>query len=244
LDNLNKSESSTESSTANIIYTTDNKQNNMDLQDKKSKKNKNMIDMIKVKKTTNNLKLFVHTGNYQIENLLNFLNKQLNKYEIEMNLCLTTNLISFKSKKQFSLELGASTMFENLGFSKKSLYTNSKKYIGSKPYNFKSDRCYNIYLFNIDTKKPIMQYIIGQSNSKKIIFNQMLPKLSDLNVKFFDSKNKEFKFDSENGLDFGFKINLKLLNSQPKIIENENSTNNESENILSDDVYTLVCNAI
>jgi hypothetical protein len=226
----------TESSTANIIDTTENNFDNFD------KVGDIDVEIVKVKQIKNNLKVVVCTGNYEIDNLIGIINKQLKKYEIEISLCSTTSLISIKSKNKLSLDFCLSNMFENLGFSRKKKYIDSKKYIGLKPYNFKYDKCYNIYLTNINTKKPIMQYMIGQSNSKKIVFDRMLKNLDNLVFKFTDSKDKEFKFDSDYGLDFGFKINIKLLNPQPVIVEN--SIDNDIDNITSDDVYTLVANSI
>jgi hypothetical protein len=62
----------------------------------------------------------------------------------------------------------------------------------------------NIYLTNISETKPFIQYIQNQSLSqyKKMIFTPVISVLNSISLKFTDSKNKEFKFDPDNGLDF------------------------------------------
>ena len=79
----------------------------------------------------------------------------------------------------------------------------------------------NIYT-NISSK-PIMQYKTNSNEiqSKKIPFNPIISELNSLEFKFIDSKNKEFIFYPENGLEFNIQVIIRYINSNQNIINNE-----------------------
>lgn len=182
----------------------------------------------------NELTLTIIMGNYTIENLISLLNKQLNKYDINVSMSKTTHFISFKSKNKFDLLFGDNTILPNLGFnlSNQSKYINSNKYSGTKAYDFRIDKIMNIYT-NISSK-PIMQYKTNSNDTqiKKIPFNPIITELNTLEFKFIDSKNKEFIFDVENGLEFNIQVIIRYINSNQNI-------NNELNDISSDDIYNI-----
>lgn len=186
----------------------------------------------------NELTLTIIMGNYTIENLISLLNKQLNKYDINVSMSKTTHFISFKSKNKFDLLFEDNTILPNLGFnlSNQTKYINSNKYSGTKAYDFRIDKIMNIYT-NISSK-PIMQYKTNSNEiqSKKIPFNPIISELNSLEFKFIDSKTKEFIFDPENGLEFNIQVIIRYINSNQNIINNEL---NETNDISSDDVFAI-----
>ena len=187
----------------------------------------------------NILELSITMGNYSIDNLCNLINQYLLKYDINMVNGKNTNLISFKSKNKFDLHFGVNTLLYSLGFTIKnqSKYINSNKYTGTKVYNFKINRCMNIFLSNINDSTPLMQYIITENNSnqsKKIIFNPMINELKQLDFKFIDNNNKEYKFNPDNGLEFGIQLIIGYINSNQKQIKNN------INDIVYDDILTSI----
>ena len=200
----------------------------------------NIIDsdidnLINLEFDNNELILIITMGNYTIENLLSLLNKQLNKYDINISISKTTNFISFKSKFKFDLLFEENTILPNLGFnlSNQFKYINSNRYSGTKPYDFRIDKVINIYT-NINSK-PIMQYKtnLNDLQSKKISFNPIISELNHLEFKFIDSKNKEFVFDSDNGLDFNIKLIIRYINN------NYIKNNLLNDDISSDDIINI-----
>ena len=194
---------------------------------------------------TNMLTLKLFMGNYSIDKLIQLLNQSLLKYKIKVVHNSSTNLITIKSndKQNFDLYFGENTLFNNLGFIGQNMsnastnkYSNQSKYLGSKVCDLKFDKYINIYLTNVNSSKPVMQYILGQQNqNKKMVFSPVITELNKLEFKFIDSKGREFKFDSDNGLDWSMQAIIK------SIVPINNVLNNElSDALSSDDVYNLV----
>jgi hypothetical protein len=188
------------------------------------------------------VKLIIKMGNYNMDQLTETVNKHLSKYGIIMSYSKTTNIVSFKQKdkKNFDLVFGDNTMFINLGFSlsNKSKYTSSNKYSSSKAYDFKIDKILNIYIDNINSSKPLMQYITNCadpiSQTKKVVFTPVISELETLNLRFVDSKSREYVFDPENGLEYSGQIIIRYINN------NQNLVKNELNEISSDDIFTIV----
>ena len=161
------------------------------------------------------LDINIITGNYDINTLIEEINKYLHIFKIEIICNNTTKYISFKKidKNLFSLIFTDNSLLCNLGFnSTLNKHINKLKITGSKPYDLNIDKIMNIYLYNIGNK-PIMQYYINQNNNpKEILFNPKINELNELNIKFIDSKNKEFKFNDD--LDFNIKIKIKSINNK------------------------------
>ena len=198
-----------------------------------------MEGLIDVINHNNSIELYIVMGTYTIDTLLDLINQHLNKFLIKMSYNKTSNFITFKSTNNFDLVFGSNSLLYSLGFNNQnqSKYINSNKYTGTKAYDFKVDRCMNIFLSNINESKPVMQYITNnqsQTRSKKIIFTPVIGELSELNLKFTDSKNREFKFDPNNGLEFGIQAVIRFINS------NQNVVINELNDISSDDVFSIV----
>jgi hypothetical protein len=229
------------------LESNNNIDNNIDINTKKND-NTYLIDsetecLVNIIKDKNNIELNIVMGNYTIDNLVNLLNEHLKIFDIESSYNKISNIITFKSKNYFDLIFGSNTLLYSLGFSDKDeyKYMKSNKYNGTKAFNLKIDRCMNIYLSNINNDKPVMQYIINQNvqlQSKKIIFNPIISELSEINLKFFDSKNKEFKFDSLSGLDFGLQVIIKYIST------NQNVIKNDLNEISSEDIFTIVKESI
>ena len=187
----------------------------------------------------NNIELSIVMGNYNIEKLCEIITNSLSNYNIKMTVSKTTNIITFKSNTNFNLIFNSDSILYNLGFlqNNQSKYQNKNKYVGSKPYDFKIDKCMNIYLTNISETKPFIQYIQNQSLSqyKKMIFTPVISELNSISLKFTDSKNKEFKFDPDNGLDFNLQLSIKYIS----VIKNEIIVDNQFE-INSDDIFNVI----
>lgn len=199
--------------------------------------NNDDVDLIEIDENNDNITLSVINGNYDINALILMLNKILTKYEIM--LALNNNILTLKSKNKFDLIFDENTMFNNLGFmiQNQTKYTNSNKYIGSRPYNFKIDRYINIYITNINETRPIMQYALSndKNQTKKIVFAPIIAELNELNFKFTDSEGKEFKFDP----DFEIHATVKYINS------NQNAFKNElNDSISSEDELAIVKNSL
>lgn len=198
-------------------------------------------DLMDVDENDGNITLTVINGNYEIDTLITMLNKILIKYDITFTRN-KSNILTLKSKNKFDLVFDKNTMFNNLGFTiqNKSKYTNVKKHVGSKPYDFKIDRYMNIYITNINETKSMMQYSLNsdKNQSKKIVFTPIIIELKELKLKFIGSKGKEFKFDSENGQDFEIHAIIKYINSNQNIIKNE-----LNESISSEDELAIVKNS-
>jgi hypothetical protein len=82
-----------------------------------------------------------------------------------------------------------------------------------------------------------MQYITTENNSNqsiKIIFSPMINELKQLDFKFIDNNDKEYKFNPDNGLDFGIQLIIGYINS------NQNQIKNNINNIISDDILTSI----
>jgi hypothetical protein len=193
------------------------------------------------------LTLSLIIGNYSIEKIIQLLNYPLLKYKIKMTHNTNTNLITIKSenKQNFDIVIGTNSLFNNLGFipSANKKFNGQNKYSGSKPYDLKFDKYINIYMPNINGSKPVMQYILGQQNqNKKIIFTPIISELDKIEFKFCNSQGKEFIFNQEIGLEFALQIVIKSINPIVKTIKNE--LNNQTEEISSDDVYTIVSSNI
>ena len=222
-----------------------NDENNINDSDTANAIDSEMEGLIDIVKQNNSIELHIIMGSYTIETLVNLINQHLGKFGIKMSYNKTSNLITFKSKNNFDIIFGANTLLYSLGFNNQnqSKYINSNKYTGTKAFDFKVDRCMNIFISNINESKPVMQYITnqiqsGQPQSKKIIFTPVISELSELNLKFTDSKNKEFKFDPDNGLEFGIQAVVRFINSNQNIIKNE------SNDISSDDMFSIVKQSI
>ena len=186
------------------------------------------------------LSLTLSMGNYTIDTICSILNQQLSKYNITISYNKNTNIVTFKSsnsknKNKFDMIIEENSLLSSLGFNTNNSYTNKIKYTGSRAYNFKPDKCMNIYLTNINQSKPLYQYIINQVNApKKIILTSVVSDLDKLCIKFVDSKGKEFKFDPNNGLEFSINVVIKYINN------NQNGVKHELNDVSSEDIYTLV----
>jgi len=100
------------------------------------------------------------------------------------------------------------------------------------------DKCINIYIMNINDKKPIMQVILNNpQQTKKIIFKPVISQLDKICLKFVDSKGKEFIFDPDNGLEFSLQLIIRHI-GQTYI----NVDNDENQDVSSDDVFNIVKN--
>ena len=188
---------------------------------------------------TKKLSLTLLMGNYTIDTLCSILNQHLSKYNIVISYNKNTNIVTFKnvknSRSKFDMIINDNSLLSNLGFNTNNTYTNKMKYTGSRTYNFKQDKCMNIYFTNINQSKPLYQYIMNQANApKKIVLTPVVSDLDKLCVKFVDSKGKEFKFDPNNGLEFSINVVVKYISN------NQNSIKHELNDISSDDIYTLV----
>ncbi len=193
----------------------------------------------------NEITLSLTMGNYNIEHLTEIINKALKQFNIKMSVSKSTNIISFKSSENFNLVFGPNTMLNNLGFNltTQSKYSNSNKYTGSKAYDFKPDRCMNIYMSNINDSKPVMQYISPNTNrqSKKIVFAPVISELDKIVLKFTDSKGKEFKFDPDSGLDFSIQVIVRHINPNHNHMTNMSV---DASDVSSDDVFNIVKQSI
>ena len=203
-----------------------------------------MESFIDINTNQNNIELSIIMGNYSIENLCKMVNQSLAKYDIKMSCNKNTNFVQFKSTNNFDLIINQNSLFPNLGFFKQneSKYNGSNKYTASKAYDFKIDKCMNIYMTNINESKPVMQYMTSNSNSqtKKIVFTPVISELDHIDFKFVDSKNKEFKFDSDSGLDFSFQLVIKYIGTNTHTVVNEliDVSSDDILNIIKDSVMT------
>jgi len=199
--------------------------------------------LVETTETDNILELIVIMGNYTIEKLLEILNLNLLKHNIKISHNKTADLITFKSINNFDLVFGQNSMLHSFGFNinNQSKYCNSNKYSGAKALDFKPDRYINIFISNINDSKPFYQYITNQpnQNSKKTVFNPIISELSEIRLKFIDSKGKELIVDPDNGFEFNITATIRCINS-----DNTNIINNESNEVSSDDLYTLVTQQI
>jgi len=221
INNENDHQSESESDTANVI-------------------DSDIESLIDVAVDGSNIELSIITGIYNIDDLCKMINKHLLKYGINISCSKNTNLITFKSNTKFDLQIDDNSLFSNLGFSKmnQDKYKDKNKYTGSKAYDFKVDKCMNIYIMNINDKKPIMQLILNNpQQTKKIIFKPVISELNKICLKFVDSKGKEYIFDSDNGLEFGIQLVIKHIGQTYIDIDND-----EIQEVSSDDVFNIVKN--
>ena len=185
------------------------------------------------------LSLTLLMGNYTIDTLCSILNQHLSKYNICISYNKNTNIVAFKSinnsKNKFDMIVEENSLLSSLGFNVNNTYTNKMRYTGTRAYNFKPDKCMNIYITNINDTKPLYQYILNQQNApKKIVLTPVVSNLNKLCIKFVDSKGKEFKFDPDNGLEFSINVSIKYINN------NQNTLKHNLEDVSSEDIYTLV----
>ena len=174
-------------------------------------------------------------GIYDIDSLVNILNSVLNLYKIVMSYNKKTNIVSFKTDldNKISLISSENSLFENLGFIDFNKYINKSKHLASKAYDLKLDKFVNIYIKNLNSSAaPIMQYILNQNGinqSKKMIFKTVISELKELQFKFTDSKNREYR-----SIDFSIHLIIKHIHSE------NSKMKHDLVDISSDDTYTIV----